>query len=59
MPRSMGPEAIATTSHIARGVSGKAAKRKGYKINVRLRLPRSLHTFLRVEARTGYYASPE
>jgi Ca-activated chloride channel homolog len=32
---------------------------KWYKINVRLRLPRGLHIFLRVDARTGYYASLE
>jgi Ca-activated chloride channel family protein len=32
---------------------------KWYKINVKLRLPKSLHAFLRVNARTGYYGSPE
>lgn len=32
---------------------------KWYKISVRLRLPKSLHAFLRVHARSGYYASPE
>lgn len=37
----------------------KPQKGKWYKINVRLRLPKGLHTFLRVNARTGYYASVE
>jgi len=32
---------------------------KWYKINVKLRLPKSLHAFLRVNARNGYYASSE
>jgi Ca-activated chloride channel family protein len=32
---------------------------KWYKINVKLRLPKSLHAFLRINARTGYYGSPE
>jgi len=31
-------------------------KGKWYKISVRLRLPKKLHEFLRVNARTGYYA---
>jgi Ca-activated chloride channel family protein len=30
---------------------------KWYKISVRLRLPKTLHMFLRVDARTGYYAA--
>lgn len=30
---------------------------KWYKINVKLRLPKRFHTFLRVDARAGYYAS--
>ncbi|HEV2402254.1 MAG TPA: VWA domain-containing protein [Candidatus Sulfotelmatobacter sp.] len=30
---------------------------KWYKINVKLRLPKRFHAFLRVDARTGYYAS--
>ena len=37
----------------------KPQKGKWYKINVRLRLPKGLHAFLRVNARTGYYASVE
>lgn len=37
----------------------KPQKGKWYKISVRLRLPKSLHAFLRVNARTGYYASTE
>jgi Ca-activated chloride channel family protein len=32
---------------------------KWYKINVKLRLPKSLHAFLHVTARPGYYASSE
>ena len=32
---------------------------KWYKISVKLRLPNRLHAFLRVNARPGYYASPE
>lgn len=32
---------------------------KWYKINVKLRLPRRLHAFLHVDARTGYYARGE
>jgi len=32
---------------------------KWYKINVKLRLPKRLHTFLRVDARPGYYAAAE
>jgi len=37
----------------------KPQRGKWYKINVKLRLPKTLHTFLRVNARTGYYASTE
>lgn len=37
----------------------KLQKGKWYKINVRLRLPKGLHTLLRVNTRTGYYASLE
>jgi len=37
----------------------KPQKGKWYKISVRLRLPKSLHALLRVDARTGYYASTE
>jgi Ca-activated chloride channel family protein len=32
---------------------------KWYKISVKLRLPKRVHTFLRVDARTGYYAAAE
>ena len=32
---------------------------KWYKISVKLRLPKRIHAFLRVNARPGYYASPE
>ena len=32
---------------------------KWYKINVKLRLPKSLHALLHVNARTGYYANSE
>lgn len=32
---------------------------KWYKISVKLRLPKTLHMFLRVDARPGYYASTE
>lgn len=32
---------------------------KWYKISVKLRLPKTLHTFLRVDARSGYYASAQ
>ena len=32
---------------------------KWYKISVKLRLPTRIHAFLRVNARPGYYASPE
>ena len=35
----------------------KPQKGKWYKISVRLRLPKKLHELLRVNARTGYYAS--
>jgi VWFA-related protein len=30
-----------------------------YKINVKLRLPKRFHAFMRVDARTGYYANAE
>jgi len=37
----------------------KPEKGKWYKINVKLRLPKSLRTLLHVNARAGYYASTE
>ncbi len=38
---------------------GRSRDGKWHKISVKLRLPRKLSTFLRVEARTGYYAGAE
>jgi len=38
---------------------GRPRNGKWYKISVKLRLPKRVHTLLRVDARTGYYASAE
>jgi VWFA-related protein len=37
----------------------KPGKEKWYKINVKLRLPKSLHALLHVTARPGYYRNSE
>jgi Ca-activated chloride channel family protein len=44
---------------LAYSPQSKPKNGKWYKINVKLRLPRRFHTFLHVDARTGYYAAAE